>query len=106
MKMAPDPEAVSLIATPASSPLGGTLGHESPPPSNPALSSRPASTSPGLRQPTGRPPPGFGTQPRGHRRHRFLNDPEEIARAEQEEQQFLIEINRRMHRLRAVEGCP
>jgi hypothetical protein len=45
-----------------------------------------------LRKPTGRPPRGFGTQPRGHRRHRFLKDLEEIARAEQEEQQFLIEI--------------
>jgi hypothetical protein len=31
-------------------------------------------------------------------------NPEEIARAEQEEQQFLVEINRLMDRLSAVEG--
>lgn len=37
---------------------------------------------------------------------RFLKTPEKIARAEQEEQQFLIENNRLTHRLRAVEGCP
>ena len=39
-----------------------------------------------------------------NQRHRFLKDPVETARAEQEEQQLLIEINRLMDRLRAVEG--
>ena len=39
-----------------------------------------------------------------NQRHSYLKDPDEIARAEQEEQQFLVEINRLMDRLRAVEG--
>ena len=37
-------------------------------------------------------------------RHRYLKDPEQIARAENEERQYLAEINRLMDRLRAVEG--
>jgi hypothetical protein len=39
-----------------------------------------------------------------NQRHRFLDVPEEITRAMQEEQQFLMEINRLMDPLRAVEG--
>jgi hypothetical protein len=39
-----------------------------------------------------------------NQRHRFLKDPEEIARAAHQEQQLLTEINRLMDRLRAVEG--
>jgi len=36
--------------------------------------------------------------------YRFLKDPAEIARAAQEEQQLLIESNRLMNWLRAIEG--
>ena len=37
-------------------------------------------------------------------RHRYLKDPEEIARAENDERRYLAQINGLMDRLRAVEG--
>jgi Protein of unknown function (DUF465) len=39
-----------------------------------------------------------------NQRHKYLTDPEEIARAKEQEQEFLVAINRLMDRLRAVEG--
>jgi hypothetical protein len=39
-----------------------------------------------------------------NQRQRYLKEPEVIATAKEQEQKFLVEINRLMDRLRAVEG--
>jgi hypothetical protein len=39
-----------------------------------------------------------------NQRQKYLTDPEGIARAKEQEQKFLVALNRLMDRLRAVEG--